>query len=418
MSKAILVLPALSLLMLPVAAQAATISIGCTGGADTNVCELAGSMFEERTGHTVNIVSVPNNATEMLALYQQLLSARSPDLDVLRIDGTWQGMLEPFMIDMAPVVAGREDQWFPTIFQNNIVNGKLVSVPAFTDAGVLYYRQDLLDKHGMEVPTTWQELTDTAQFIQDAERAEGKADIWGFVWQGRAYEGLTCDALEWIYSHGGGTIIDPDGTITINNENAVTALELAASWVGTISPEGVLTYAEEEARGVFQNGNAVFMRNWPYAWTPAQADDSVIKGLVGVTTLPAGGENGQSAATLGGWSYAVSDFSQNKEAATAFVEFITSAEFQKIRAIEFSNLPTMPAVYEDAELIEKNSFIAGLQDVFLNAVSRPATVSGERYNAVSTEFFNTVHAVLSGSQEAGPALEALEQSITRALRGR
>ncbi|ODT75973.1 MAG: ABC transporter substrate-binding protein [Pelagibacterium sp. SCN 64-44] len=417
MSKIILALPALTLLMLPSAAHAETISIGCTGGADTTICELAGSMFEERTGHTVNIVAVPNNATEMLALYQQLLSARSSDLDVLRIDGTWQGMLEPFMVDMASVVDGREDEWFPTIFQNNIVNGKMVSVPAFTDAGVLYYRQDLLDKHGREVPTTWQELTETAQFIQDAERAGGKTDIWGFVWQGRAYEGLTCDALEWVYSHGGGTIISPDGTVTINNAQAVKALELAASWVGTISPEGVLTYAEEEARGVFQNGNAVFMRNWPYAWTPAQADDSAIKGLVGVTILPAG-EGGQSAATLGGWSYGVSEFSQNKDVATAFVEFITSAEFQLIRAVQFSNLPTMPAVYDEPELQERNSFIAGLQPVFLNAVSRPATVAGERYNAVSTEFFNTVHAVLSGDQQAGPALEALEQSIARALRGR
>ena len=165
------------------------------------------------------------------------------------------------------------------------------------------------------MPTTWDELTATAQKIQDAERAEAQADLWGFVWQGNAYEGLTCNALEWIKSNGGGQIVEPDGTISVNNEKAVEALEMAAGWVGTISPRGVLAYRRRRARGVWQTGNAVFMRNWPYAYALGNGDDSPIKGMFDVAPLPSGGGDNTSAATLGGWNLAVSKYSPNPEAA-------------------------------------------------------------------------------------------------------
>src|SRR5690606_3132311 len=116
--------------------------------------------------------------------------------------------------------------------------------------------------------------------------------IWGFVFQGKAYEGLTCNALEWIDSFGGGAIVDAGGQITVDNPRAVQALALAGSWVGDISPTGVMNYDEEAARGVFQTGGAVFMRNWPYAWALAQGDDSLVRGKVGVMPLPSGGAGG------------------------------------------------------------------------------------------------------------------------------
>ena len=142
--------------------------------------------------------------------------------------------------------------------------------------------------------------------LKNAERADGKDGMQGYVFQGRAYEGLTVNALEWVASFGGGNVVETDGEISINNGHAAEALDLAASWIGDISPNGVLNYTEEEARGVFESGGAVFMRNWPYAWALAQSEDSDVRGKVGVTQLPAGGENGQSAAGLGGWNSAVS----------------------------------------------------------------------------------------------------------------
>ena len=110
----------------------------------------------------------------------------------------------------------------------------------------------------------------------------------GFVFQGKAYEGLTCDALEWVASFGGGTIVDPTGKVTINNPQAVKAIDTAAGWIKTIAPEGVLNYSEEETRGVFQSGHAVFMRNWPYAWPLAQSPDSPGQGQGRRDADPAG----------------------------------------------------------------------------------------------------------------------------------
>jgi trehalose/maltose transport system substrate-binding protein len=166
------------------------------------------------------------------------------------------------------------------------------------------------------------------------------------VFQGKAYEGLSCNALEWVYSHGGGTVVDAKGEITINNPGAVKALDTAASWIGSIAPNGVLNYGEEEARGVFQNGNALFMRNWPYAWALSQAADSPIKDKVGVMPLPKGGAGGRNAATLGGWQLSVSKYSKSPAAAADLVMFMTSEAVEKERAIKGSYNPTRPALYK------------------------------------------------------------------------
>src|SRR5690606_14896672 len=111
---------------------------------------------------------------------------------------------------------------------------------------------------------------------------------WGFLWQGKAREGLTCNALEWQASEGGGSIIEPDGTISVNNEYTVRALKRAASWVGTISPPGILEMDEEATREAFQNGGAAFMRNWTYAWAAMQQPDSPVQGRIAVARIPAG----------------------------------------------------------------------------------------------------------------------------------
>jgi trehalose/maltose transport system substrate-binding protein len=401
------------------AAEAATISISCSAvGLDLELCQEGANAWAEQTGNQVEIVSTPNSATERLALYQQILAANSADIDVFEIDVIWPGILGNHFIDLKEHIDQEViDQHFQTIVDNNTVDGRLVAMPWFTDAGILYYRADLLEKHGKQPPVTWQELTGTAKEIQDAERAEGNARMQGFVFQAKAYEGLTCDALEWIDSFGGGTIVDAEGAITVNNEKAAEALDLAASWIGTIAPEGVLNYAEEESRGVFQSGNAVFMRNWPYAWALGNAEDSPIKGKIGVTQLPKGGADGKHTGTLGGWQLAVSKYSENPEIAADLVRYLTSAEEQKRRAIKSAKNPTIEALYQDPEVLDAVPFFGKLYDTFTNAVARPSRVTGDKYNQVSAEFFNAVHAVLSGKSDAATSLAALEDSLDRISRG-
>ncbi|MBK7985038.1 MAG: ABC transporter substrate-binding protein [Candidatus Competibacteraceae bacterium] len=400
------------------AVHAAKISISCGAvGQEYEFCKTGSEAWAKKTGNEINLVSTPNSATERLALYQQLLAAGAPDIDVFQIDVVWPGTLGNHFIDLAPFAKDAVKSHFPAIIQNNTIDGKLVAMPWFTDAGLLYYRKDLLEKHGAKPPQTWQELTDTAKKIQDAERTAGNDKMWGFVWQGRAYEGLTCNALEWVASYNGGTVVDKDGKITINNPQAVAALTIAGGWVKTISPEGVLNYTEEEARGVFQSGNAVFMRNWPYAWSLAQGPESAIKGKVGVGALPKGGADGRSAATLGGWQLSVSKYSKNKELAADLVMYLTSPEEQKRRAIKGAYNPTIESLYKDQEVLAAVPFFGELYDTFVNAVARPSTVTGAKYNQVSNEFWNAVYSVLSGKAKADASLGQLEASLKRMSRG-
>jgi trehalose/maltose transport system substrate-binding protein len=228
---------------------------------------------------------------------------------------------------------------------------------------------------------------------------------------------LTCDALEWVASYNGGTIVDQAGQVTINNPGAIAAVDQAAGWVKTISPEGVLNYAEEEARGVFQSGNAVFMRNWPYAWSLAQSADSRVKDRVGVVALPKGGEDGRHAATLGGWQLAVSKYSKYPDIAADLVLYLTSKEEQQRRAIVGSYNPTISSLYQNEAVLKANPFFGELYDTFVNAVPRPSTATKAKYNQVSNEFWNAVHAVLSGKTDAASSLAELEKSLDRMSRG-
>jgi trehalose/maltose transport system substrate-binding protein len=282
----------------------------------------------------------------------------------------------------------------------------------FTDAPALYYRKDLLEKYGATTPKTWQELTDTAKMIMDKEREAGNDQMWGFVFQGNAYEGLTCDALEWVMSNGGGQIVEPDGTVSINNPKAVEILNLAKGWIGTISPDGVLTYQEEESRGVWQLGNSVFMRNWPYAYARGNDPDSAVKGKFDVTTLPIGPSGERSAATLGGWNLAVSRYSQHQAEAIELVLFLGSTESQKkYEALKLSHLPTIVSLYDDPDIKAQQPIIPQWKDVFLNAVPRPSAPTKQAYNEVSTEFFTAVHNTLSGEGTAEENLADLADTL-------
>jgi trehalose/maltose transport system substrate-binding protein len=402
-------------LVVPTLAAAETVSIACgTVGKEFELCKQGAEAWAKKTGNEVKLISGSTDASEQLTVFQQQLSAGATDLDVLRVDVVWPGILGAHLIDLKPFIGDDVvKQHFPAIVQNNTVEGKLVAMPWFTDAGVLYYRKDLLEKHGQKPPTTWQELATVAKTVQDAERKAGNAKMQGFVFQAKAAETLTCNALEWIDSFGGGTIVDDKGKVTIDNPKAVEALKTAASWIGTIAPQGVLNYEEEGARGVFQSGNAVFMRNWPYAWALANAPDSPIKGKVGVVALPKGGADGKSTGTLGGWNLAVSKYSKHPQLAADLVKYLTSPEEQKRRAVVGSFNPTIVSLYQDKEVLAANPFFGTLLDTFTNAVARPAKVTGGKYSKVSSDFRNAVHSVLSGSGKPEAKLKDLSKKLDR-----
>jgi trehalose/maltose transport system substrate-binding protein len=198
--------------------------------------------------------------------------------------------------------------------------------------------------------------------------------------------------------------------VTINNHNAVKALDTARIWVGTISPESVTTYGEEEARSIWQSGNAAFMRNWPYAYALSQAPKSPISGKFAVTVLPKGGGDGKNAACLGGWQLMVSKYSKRPNIAADLVRYLCSAEVQKLRAIELWKFPTRPKLYKDQEVLATTPWFANVLEILDNVVARPSTVTGSHYWELSRAISENVNKVLSGGESARDAVTRIEQT--------
>ncbi len=408
----------LAVTMSSAGARAETLSIACGSvGKEQTLCQELTAEWGKRTGNTVKVVPMPPSDSDRLALYRQLFGAQSADIDLFEIDTIWPGILGSNFIDLKPYTKGAERGDFASTISNDTEDGHLVAMPLFVDAGLLFYRKDLLAKYHQPVPQTWDEMTRTAKQIQDAERAAGHAGLWGYVFQGKAYEGLTCNTLEWVASHGGGTFVDGQGKITVDNPAAARALDRAAGWIRTVAPEGVLNYTEEESRGVFQSGNAVFMRNWPYALGLAEGPDSPIRGKVGVAPLPEGdGPGARHAATLGGWQIAVSKYSRHQQLAAELAVFLTSKASVRRWAIEGGYTPPFPALYQDPEVLRANPTFPALLPIFQSAVPRPSAVTGTKYDAVSHDVFNAAYQVISGEAKAADALSSLDRQLHRVKR--
>ena len=401
------------LMAVSLVATAVDVTISCGAvGQEREWCEQGANTWAKQTGHRVTVSSPSPKSNERYFYYLVELGAADSRTDIYQIDVTWPGLLAKHLVDLRQYIPAEDIQrHFPAIVANNTVEGQLVGMPWFTDAGVLYYRQDLLEKYRLPVPQDWSELADTALYIQTQERKAGANDLWGYVFQAAAYEGLTCNALEWIAAYGGGTLIGADRAITVDNPQAALALARAASWIGTITPLQVLSFNEEDARHTFQRGNAVFMRNWPYAWALVNGQNSPMAGKVGIAPLPKGGLKGVSASTLGGWQLAVSKYSKHPQEAADLVRYLTSAAVQKQRAIAGSYAPTIISLYDDPEVTAAQPFFATLRPVLENAVARPAAGAGVSYMALTTYFWEAIHNVLAGRGTATTALNGLHDQL-------
>ncbi len=370
--------------------------------------------FERETGIRVDFQIGPQSATERLAEYLRFFASRSERYDVYQIDVVWPGLLADYLVDLSGTVDPAEH--FPAMIQNNRVDGRLVAVPFYGDAGLLYYRTDLLGKYGFDGPPgSLADLERMARTIMEGERAAGNDAFWGYVFQGASYEGLTCNALEWQAGARAGNFLEgEDGKPSLTKPAFAAVLGRVRGWVGDIAPPGVLTYKEEESRLIFHQGNAAFMRNWPYAYRLAQAEESPVRGVVRVMAMP--GEE-RAASTLGGWSLAVSRFSDDVESAQAFVRYLSTREAQLRRAIDGGYLATRPDVYTAPEVAEAMPWYPAMREVFLNAVARPAAPAGEAYNEISAAYHRAVHDVLSGDGDAVEVLAEAEDRM-RAIRER
>lgn len=376
-------------------------------------CKKGVSRWMQKTGKKAHVVPAPNGSNERLTLFQQHLAAGADDIDIYQVDMVWPGLLSRHLIDLRPHMSTDQyGHYLPQLLKNNTVNDRLVALPWFLNVGLLYYRKDLLEKYNLSVPTTWDEIESSARFIQEQEKKLGNDSLWGYLFQGKAYEGLTCNAIEWIASYPqGGSIVEPDGRVSINNPEAIYITQKIANWVGTISPRGVLNYEQEDCRGIFQLGKAIFMRNWPYAWVVLNNPDSPVAGNVGIAVLPKGGKNGHSSSVLGGWNLAVSKYSKRKKDAIDLLLFLVSPEEQRRRALEHGYYPTIQSLYDEPKIQEISPITKLMKNLLKNAVPRPAGQTGSKYSQVSAMFWNMVYRTLSGKGTAKKHFAQLEKKL-------
>ncbi|RCL03331.1 MAG: trehalose/maltose transport system substrate-binding protein [Candidatus Tokpelaia sp. JSC161] len=367
--------------------------------------------WEKKTGNKVTLVPMPASSSDQFAQYRLWLSTGASEIDLYQTDVVWAGQLANYFVDLKKPAQHLIKEHFPQVIESQIVNGKLVALPVFGDAPALYYRKDLLKKYKRAVPKTWQEMTETAKIIQNGERAAGNPNMWGYIWQGNSYEGLTCNTLEWIYSFNGGRILDKNGRITVNNKQSNEALQMVSSWIGTISPQGVLAYMEEETRGIWELGNAVFMRNWSYVYPLSEEEGSAVKGKFDVAPMPSGGPGMPAAATLGGWNVAVSKFSTKQKEAIDLALYLASYEGQKNIVMNGGNLPTIPSLYDNSEIAIKIPMVPRWKNVFLSTVARPSVQTKNKYNEVSSKIWSSVHDALSGHKSIMENLDILETNL-------
>jgi trehalose/maltose transport system substrate-binding protein len=367
--------------------------------------------FSQQTGIKVKVVPHPAASDASYSQLARAFSTHSSSIDVAMIDVVWPGAFASFLVDLKPKLGQQAKLHNTGIVQNDTVGGKLVAMPWFGDFGMLYYRTDLLKKYGYKrPPASWNQLFQMAKKIQDGEKA-ANPEFSGFVFQGNSYEGLTCNALEWIASSGGGHFID-GGKATINNSKAANILNMVAANIGKTTPRGVTSYQEGETHTAFINGSAAFMRNWPYAYSLAQASGSKVKGKFAVAPLPHGA-GATSVATVGGWQLAVSKYSKPPDAAIEFVRYMTSKAVEKFDTITNSNVPTIPSLAKDAQ-VRKAAPYLNPATANVPRATRPSSVLGAKYNEGSKDIYQAISRILNGAS-AQSVLPGLQSQLQRLL---
>jgi len=336
----------------------------------------------------------PQSSTQLHDLITQKLKNRDTKMDVFVMDVIWPAEFASagwaLPLDHFFPLAEQE-KFLQAPLQANRYRGQIFGIPLFIDAGLLYYRKDLLEKYGMLPPRFWPELVEDAKIIL---RREQDRQLIGFSGQFKQYEGLVCNMMEYILGNGGALWDEDRLKSAINQPRALEAVRFVRDRIiGQISHRGVLAYEEPESLSVFTQGRAIFHRNWPYAWNISNDPErSKIAGKVGMMPLPAFPGN-KGAATLGGWQLGISRFSTQPELAWRFVSFMTGHAVQKRIALETGRAPTRSALYEDRDVSDKVPQLKSLLETFQQAVPRPITPVYVPLSNIMQRYFSSVLAL-------------------------
>src|SRR5215217_3463487 len=372
----------------------------CQGKDTTGETKAWGKQFNEKhksEGLSVKIVEFPASADEQRTQFIQRQQAKSGDCDVFRSDVIWTAEFasQGWLYDMTPYMESRKDDFIPSSLETATYEKKIWGVPHYTNAALLYYRKDKVD----QVPATWQDV-----YKQAGQKG-------GIVFQGAAYEGLTCDWLEIAYA-AGGTVLSEDGKkATIDSPENVAATKLMADAVKSgAAPKAVATYMEPESLTAWQTGDPAFMRNWPYAYGLSQ-ESKKVKGKFEVAPLPSF-EGAGKAAILGGGNNVISVYSKNPGGALAVVDFLAQQEWQTQLTAEFSQASPLKGTYDQPEVQKAIPFSDDLRQALEQAKARPVSPV---YPQISQAIYKNVNQALTGQKSPEDAMKQAQSDIEKAL---
>ena len=349
----------------------------------------------------------PQSSTQLHDLITQKLKNRDTEMDVYVMDVIWPSEfasagwalpLDRFF------TAAEQQQFLDAPILANRYRGQIFGIPLFIDAGLLYYRRDLVEKYRISPPRTWPELVEQAKTILAREQ---DPQLVGFSGQFKQYEGLVCNMMEYILGNGGALWDENRLKSAISEPRAVRAVRFVRDQiVGEIAHRGVLAYEEPESLTLFTQGRAIFHRNWPYAWNIANDQQrSLIAGRVGMSPLPAF-LGGKSVATLGGWQLGISRFSHKPDLAWRFVAFMTNQTMQKRIALATGRAPTRLSLYDDPEVLAKVPQLKSFLETFKRAVPRPVTPVYVPLSNIMQRYFSSALALPDTNIDRGAALAA------------
>ncbi|CAD5932039.1 ABC transporter substrate-binding protein [Planktothrix agardhii] len=354
----------------------------------------------------LEVVKAPNNSNLVEDLYTSAYLLGDSPYDLVYMDVVWvqkfaaAGWLEDLTKKVDP-------QKLTDYIQGDVQGGKyqnkLYRMPFRTDVGMLYYRTDLLEKAGLKPPKTFQDLLTTSQTLQNQNLAQ-----WGYVWQGKQYEGLAAMFTEILQGYGGFWVNPETQAIGLDAPESIEAVNFLRQTIEqSISPPGVTTYAEEETRRLFESGNTVFLRNWPYVY--ALAANSPIRGKYGIqpmVNLP----GKQSGACLGGWGFGISKSSKHQREAWQVIEYFNQPDIQRQYFLETGYVPSQKSLFTDDILVAKYNYLPALLQGAENAVLRPPI---PQYAQVSDILQRYLSAALTGSKTPEAAMkEAARETRT------
>lgn len=356
----------------------------------------------------IQIVEAPSDSNQVEDLYTASFLLGNSPYDLVYMDIVWTPKFAAagWLQDLSGRLSDAETQEFlEGDIQGGMYQGKLYRVPFRSDAGMLYYRQDLLTAAGYQPPETFDELIKISQELQQ----QGLAD-WGYVWQGKQYEGLSAMFVE-ILQGNGAFWVDPNTLeVGLDRPEAIQAVEFLRTTIETgIAPPGVTTYAEEETRRLFQNGTAVFLRNWPYVYSSAL--DSPIAGKYSIKPM-VHGVGHSSGACQGGWGLGIATTSKHPEATWEVIKFFSSENSQREYILATGYVPSRKALFNDPQIVAKYSYYPKLLPVVQSSALRPPIA---QYAQTSDILQRYLSAALTGKMSSQQAMKTAANETRRLL---